>query len=114
MRKVKYGFPARQITFALVLTVLLGIGNVALVVLTPDGPAGLAGVIAASGFYLWLLIRHTSGHGNASIEEDALVVEPTRFSICGVRVPLRIGWELWVRFTFTNGQSLEIRQANHP
>lgn len=92
MTPVKYGILGRQIWFALVLTLMLGFGNVALVVFTPDGHAGLVGVIAASGFYLWLLIRHTSGHGNASIEEDALLVQPTRFSICGVRRPLRITW----------------------
>ena len=92
MRQVKYSFPRRQIAFALGLTVLLGAGNVALVIFLPEGPAGLIGVIAASGFYLWLLIRHTSGHGDAAIDEKALVVDPTRFSICGVRRPLRIGW----------------------
>lgn len=92
MTQVKYGFPGRQFAFALGLTVLLGMGNVALVVLLPEGQAGLVGVIAASGFYLWLLIRHTSGHGNASIEEDSLVVEPGQFAICGVQNPLRIGW----------------------
>ncbi len=92
MTPVKYGFPGRQILFAVVLTITLGFGNVALVVLTPEGPLGLVGVIAASGFYFWLLFRHTSGHGNATIEEDALLVEPTRFSICGVRRPLRIAW----------------------
>ena len=90
MTPVKYGFPGRQILFALVLTIMLVFGNVTLVVLTPEGPLGLVGVIAASGFYLWLLTRHTSGHGKASIEEDALLIEPTRFSICGVWRPLRI------------------------
>ena len=92
MTPVKYGFPGRQILFVLVLTIMLAFGNVALVILTPDGSLELVGVIAASGFYLWLLFRHTFGHGNASIEEDALIVEPTRFSICGVRRPLRIAW----------------------
>lgn len=92
MTPVKYGFPWRQILFALVLTIMLAFGNGTLVVLTPEGPLGLVGVIAASGFYLWLLFRHTSGHGIASIEEDTLLIEPTRFSICGVRRPLRITW----------------------
>lgn len=92
MTPIKFGFLGRQILFALVLTILLLFGTVALVILTPEGPLGLVGVIAASGFYLWLLIRQTSGHGNASIEEDGLLVEPTRFSICGVRRLLRIPW----------------------
>ena len=107
MTPLKYGFPARQIAFALVLTVLLGVGNVALIVCTPDGPAGLISVIAASGFYLWLLIRHTSGYAKASIEADALMIEPTRFPICGVRRPLRIGWdqlESANEINFSNGQ----------
>lgn len=119
MRMVKYGLPARQIAFALVLTFLLGMGNVALVVLTPEGSAGLVGVIAASGFYLWLLIRHASGLGNAVIEEESLVIEPTRLSLCGVRSPLRIGWghlESANLISFGNGHQpfLMLRRSSRP
>lgn len=90
---VHYAIPSRQILLTIggCFAMVAGIIGIAFWLNSPKLAAVVALVFIA--IYLWMLIRNMNAVGEASIEEDALLLMPSRGSLCSVSGPVRISWD---------------------
>lgn len=90
---VHYAIQSRQILLA-VGGCFAMVGGIIGIAFWLDSPK-LATVVALMfiALYLWMLIRNINAVGEASIEEDALLLMPSRGSLCSISGPVRISWD---------------------